>query len=107
MHIHILGIGGTFMAGVALLARDLGFTVTGSDQKIYPPMSTQLEAQGISLVEGYEAAHLDQTKPDVVVIGNALSRGNALVEAVLERRLPYMSGAQWVAEHVLKDRWVI
>ena len=110
MHIHILGIGGTFMAGVALLARDLGHRVTGSDQKIYPPMSTQLEAQGIALSEGYEPAQLeagDAKAPDLVVIGNALSRGNALVEAVLERGIPYTSGAQWVADNVLRDRWVL
>jgi UDP-N-acetylmuramate: L-alanyl-gamma-D-glutamyl-meso-diaminopimelate ligase len=107
MRIHILGIGGTFMAGVALLARDLGHTVTGSDARVYPPMSTQLEAQGIALFEGYEPSQLDAAKPDVVVIGNALSRGNALVEAVLDRNIPYTSGAQWVAENVLQKRWVL
>ncbi len=107
MRLHILGIGGTFMAGVAILARDLGHTVTGSDAKVYPPMSTQLEAQGIALMEGYEAAHLDAAKPDLVIVGNALSRGNPLVEAVLDRGLPYTSGAQWIGEHVLKDRWTI
>ncbi len=98
------------MAGVALLARDLGIAVTGSDQKIYPPMSTQLEAQGIALKEGYDPAQLDafgKKGPDLVVIGNALSRGNALVEAVLERGLPYISGAQWLAENVLPHRWVL
>jgi UDP-N-acetylmuramate: L-alanyl-gamma-D-glutamyl-meso-diaminopimelate ligase len=107
MRLHILGIGGTFMGGLALLARDLGYTVTGSDAKIYPPMSTQLEAQGITLLEGYEPVHLDRAEPDVVVIGNALSRGNALVEAVLDRQIPYTSGAQWVAENVLAKRWVL
>jgi UDP-N-acetylmuramate: L-alanyl-gamma-D-glutamyl-meso-diaminopimelate ligase len=107
MRLHILGIGGTFMAGVAVLARDLGHSVTGSDAKVYPPMSTQLEAQGIALMEGYEPAHLDAAKPDLVVIGNALSRGNPLVEAVLDRDLPYISGAQWVGENVLRDRWTI
>ncbi|MBI3571267.1 MAG: UDP-N-acetylmuramate:L-alanyl-gamma-D-glutamyl-meso-diaminopimelate ligase [Gammaproteobacteria bacterium] len=107
MRLHILGIGGTFMAGVAILARDLGHSVTGSDAKVYPPMSTQLEAQGITLMEGYDPAHLDTAKPDLVVIGNALSRGNALVEAVLDRGLPYASGAQWVGEQVLSGRWVI
>jgi UDP-N-acetylmuramate: L-alanyl-gamma-D-glutamyl-meso-diaminopimelate ligase len=106
MHIHVAGIGGTFMAGVALLARDLGHTVTGSDQRIYPPMSTQLEAQGIALKEGYDPANLNPA-PDLVVIGNALSRGNALVEAILERGLPYTSGAQWVAETVLHGRHVL
>ena len=106
MHIHILGIGGTFMGGVALLARELGHRVTGSDAKVYPPMSTQLESQGITLMEGYDPAHLDPA-PDLVVIGNALSRGNAAVEAVLDRGLRYTSGAQWVAEQVLADRWVL
>ncbi len=107
MRLHILGIGGTFMAGVAMLARDLGHTVTGSDAKVYPPMSTQLEAQGIALMEGYEPAHLDAAKPDVVIVGNALSRGNPLVEAVLDRGLPYTSGAQWIGENVLNDRWTL
>jgi UDP-N-acetylmuramate: L-alanyl-gamma-D-glutamyl-meso-diaminopimelate ligase len=107
MRLHILGIGGTFMGGLALLARDLGHSVTGSDAAIYPPMSTQLEAQGIQLMEGYKAEHLDAAKPDVVVIGNALSRGNALVEAVLDRGIPYTSGAQWIAENVLPGRWVL
>jgi hypothetical protein len=95
MHIHILGIGGTFMGGLALLARDLGHEVTGSDAKIYPPMSTQLEAQGITLREGYDPAHLEPA-PDLVIIGNALSRGNPAVEHVLDRGIPYTSGAQWV-----------
>ncbi|MBI3545706.1 MAG: UDP-N-acetylmuramate:L-alanyl-gamma-D-glutamyl-meso-diaminopimelate ligase [Gammaproteobacteria bacterium] len=107
MRIHILGIGGTFMGGVALLARDLGHEVSGSDAKIYPPMSTQLEAQGIKLLEGYDVKHLDQAKPDLVVIGNALSRGNALVEAVLDRGIRYTSGAQWMADNVLPGRWVL
>jgi len=102
MRIHILGIGGTFMGGVALLARDLGHEVTGSDAKVYPPMSTQLEAQGIRLMEGYDAAHLDAARPDLVIIGNALSRGNSQVEAVLDRGLRYTSGAQWVGENVLR-----
>jgi len=107
MRIHILGIGGTFMGGVALLARDLGHDVSGSDARVYPPMSTQLEAQGIRLMEGYDASHLDSTKPDLVIIGNALSRGNPLVEAVLDRGLRYFSGAQWIAENVLHGRWVL
>jgi UDP-N-acetylmuramate: L-alanyl-gamma-D-glutamyl-meso-diaminopimelate ligase len=106
MHIHILGIGGTFMGGVALLARALGHRVTGSDAKVYPPMSTQLESQGIALLEGYDPAHLEPA-PDLVIIGNALTRGNAAVEAVLDRGLRYTSGAQWVAEQVLADRWVL
>jgi UDP-N-acetylmuramate: L-alanyl-gamma-D-glutamyl-meso-diaminopimelate ligase len=106
MRIHILGIGGTFMGGVAVLARALGHDVTGSDAKVYPPMSTQLEAEGIALCEGYDPKHLDPA-PDLVIIGNALSRGNPAVEYVLDRGLPYTSGAQWVAEHVLQGRWVL
>ena len=106
MHLHILGIGGTFMGGVALLARALGHTVTGSDAKVYPPMSTQLESQGITLKEGYDPAHLSP-EPDLVIIGNALARGNASVEAVLDQGLRYTSGAQWVAEEVLAGRWVL
>jgi UDP-N-acetylmuramate: L-alanyl-gamma-D-glutamyl-meso-diaminopimelate ligase len=106
MRIHILGIGGTFMGGVAVLARELGHGVTGSDGKIYPPMSTQLESLGIALSEGYDPAHLDPA-PDLVVIGNALTRGNPAVEYVLDRGLPYTSGAQWVAENVLHERWVL
>lgn len=106
MHIHILGICGTFMGSLAILARQLGHTVTGSDAGVYPPMSTQLEAQGIQLQEGYDPAHL-QPEPDLVVIGNALSRGNPAVEYVLDRGLPYVSGPQWLADHVLPGRWVL
>jgi len=106
MHLHILGIGGTFMGGVALLARALGHAVTGSDQKVYPPMSIQLESQGIALSEGYDPAPLDPP-PDLVIIGNALSRGNPAVEYVLDRGIPYTSGAQWVAENILHQRWVL
>ncbi|NJD05181.1 MAG: UDP-N-acetylmuramate:L-alanyl-gamma-D-glutamyl-meso-diaminopimelate ligase [Methylococcaceae bacterium] len=106
MHIHILGICGTFMGGLAILARELGHQVSGSDQNVYPPMSTQLEQQGIALFNGYAAANLAQ-KPDVVVIGNALSRGNPEVEAVLEQGLPYVSGPEWLRDAVLNDRWVL
>ena len=106
MHIHILGICGTFMGSLAILARELGHTVTGSDTGVYPPMSTQLEAQGIRLQEGYDPAHLSP-QPDLVVIGNALSRGNPAVEYVLERNIPYVSGPQWLADHVLQQRWVL
>lgn len=106
MHVHILGIGGTFMGGVALLARELGYQVTGSDAKVYPPMSTQLAAHNIELFEGYRPENLKK-KPDVVVIGNALSRGNPEVEAVLDQGLRYTSGAQWLADRVLADRWVL
>jgi len=106
MHIHILGICGTFMGSLAILARQLGHTVTGSDSGVYPPMSTQLQEQGITLQEGYDPSHL-QPAPDLVVIGNALSRGNPAVEYVLDRGLPYVSGPQWLADHVLPGRWVL
>ncbi|MFO7647034.1 UDP-N-acetylmuramate:L-alanyl-gamma-D-glutamyl-meso-diaminopimelate ligase [Halomonas campaniensis] len=106
MHLHILGICGTFMGSLALLARELGHTVSGSDANVYPPMSTQLEEAGISLCEGYSADNL-VPRPDRVVIGNALSRGNPEVEAVLDLGLPYVSGPQWLAEAVLPGRRVI
>ncbi len=106
LHIHILGICGTFMGGLALIARELGYTVSGSDQNVYPPMSTQLEQQGIQLMNGYKAENLD-CKPDLVVIGNAMSRGNEEVEAVLNRGLKYTSGPQWLSEHVLHNKWVL
>ena len=106
MHLHILGICGTFMGSLALLAREQGHRVTGCDANVYPPMSTQLQAQGIELIEGYDVAQLS-LKPDVWVIGNALSRGNPLVEAILNHRLHYMSGPQWLAETILPGRWVI
>lgn len=106
MNVHILGICGTFMAGVAVLAKEAGHAVSGSDQQVYPPMSTQLAAQGITLYDGYDPTHLDPT-PDKVVIGNALSRGNPCVEYALNYSLPYVSGAQWLAEEVLRDRWVL
>jgi UDP-N-acetylmuramate: L-alanyl-gamma-D-glutamyl-meso-diaminopimelate ligase len=106
MHIHILGICGTFMGSLAVLAKELGHRVTGSDANVYPPMSTQLEAQGIELTQGYDAAQLDPA-PDLVVVGNALSRGNPAVEYVLNKGLPYVSGPQWLADHVLQGRWVM
>ncbi|MCB1957030.1 MAG: UDP-N-acetylmuramate:L-alanyl-gamma-D-glutamyl-meso-diaminopimelate ligase [Rhodocyclaceae bacterium] len=106
MHIHILGICGTFMGGVALLARSAGHRVTGCDANVYPPMSTQLEAQGIELHEGYDAGQVD-IGADVYVVGNAISRGNPLLEAILDRGLAYVSGPQWLAEHVLAGRWVL
>ena len=106
MHIHILGICGTFMGGVALLARAAGHTVTGCDANVYPPMSTQLEEQGIRLIEGYGPEQLE-LKPDVFVVGNAVSRGNPLLEAILDAGLPYVSGPQWLAENVLQGRWVL
>lgn len=106
MHIHILGICGTFMGSLAVLAKELGHHVTGSDANVYPPMSTQLQAQGIELTQGYDPAQLDPA-PDLVVIGNALSRGNPAVEYVLNKGLPYVSGPQWLADHVLQGRWVL
>lgn len=111
MHIHILGICGTFMGGVAQLAQALGHSVSGSDQNVYPPMSTQLSQAGIEVMQGYDPEHLQRCNagrgPDKVVIGNAMSRGNPMVEAVLNRGLPYNSGPQWLAENVLQDRWVL
>jgi UDP-N-acetylmuramate: L-alanyl-gamma-D-glutamyl-meso-diaminopimelate ligase len=106
MHIHILGICGTFMGGIAALAREADHRVTGCDANVYPPMSTQLEAQGIELIEGYTP---DQANigADVFVIGNVVSRGNPLMEEILNRGLPYVSGPQWLAENVLKDKWVL
>jgi UDP-N-acetylmuramate: L-alanyl-gamma-D-glutamyl-meso-diaminopimelate ligase len=106
MHIHILGICGTFMGGIAAIAKAAGHTVTGCDANVYPPMSTQLEAQGIALIEGYDADQLS-LKPDVFVIGNVITRGNPLMEEILNRGLPYVSGPQWLAENVLRGRWVL
>ena len=106
MKIHILGICGTFMGGVALLARQAGHTVSGSDAGVYPPMSTQLEEQGITLSDGYQAEHLDE-RIEQVVVGNALSRGNPAVEHLLDRGMRYTSGPQWLAENVLQERWVL
>ena len=106
MHIHILGICGTFMGGIALLARAAGHRVTGCDANVYPPMSTQLEAQGIGLIEGYDAGQVDLAA-DVYVVGNAISRGNSLLEEILDRGLAYVSGPQWLAENVLQGKWVL
>ena len=106
MHVHILGICGSFMGGIAAIAKSLGHKVTGSDKNVYPPMSTQLEALGIELTEGYCESQFDPA-PDMVVVGNAMSRGNPAVEYVLNRNLPYTSGPQWLLDNLLKDRWVI
>lgn len=106
MHIHILGICGTFMGGLALLARERGFDVSGSDANVYPPMSDQLAAAGIDVMQGYLPEHL-QPAPDMVVMGNAMSRGNPAVEYVLNHNLPYISGPQWLAENILLNRWVL
>lgn len=105
-HIHILGICGTFMGGIALLAREQGYRVTGSDANVYPPMSTQLEAAGIELMEGYEPGHLNPA-PDCVVVGNAMTRGNPAIEYMLDAGLDYTSGPQWLAEHILRGKWVL
>ena len=106
MHIHILGICGTFMGGVAALARAAGVTVTGCDGNVYPPMSTQLGELGIDIHEGFDAAQLDP-EPDCVVVGNVMSRGIDVVEAMLDRGIPYTSGPRWLAENVLRDRHVL
>ncbi len=106
MHVHILGICGTFMGGIAAIARAAGHRVTGSDRNVYPPMSTQLEALGIEVIEGFAAAQLD-SKPDVVVVGNVMTRGQPVVEALLDRSIPYASGPEWLSRAVLTDRWVL
>jgi UDP-N-acetylmuramate: L-alanyl-gamma-D-glutamyl-meso-diaminopimelate ligase len=106
MHIHILGICGTFMGGIALIARALGHQVSGSDANVYPPMSDQLAAAGIELMHGFDPSHLEPA-PDQVVVGNAMSRGNPAVESMLDRGLRYVSGPEWLAEHVLQERWVL
>lgn len=106
MHIHILGICGTFMGGIAVLAKQAGHHVTGCDANVYPPMSTQLEAQGIQLIEGFSPDQI-QLNPDIYVIGNVVTRGNPLMEAILNQGLPYISGPQWLAENVLQGKWVM
>lgn len=106
MHVHILGICGTFMAGLAMIAREAGHRVTGSDRNVYPPMSTQLAAAGIEIYRGFGAEQLDPV-PDVVVVGNVMSRGQPVIEALLERRIPFMSGPEWLAREVLRERWVL
>ena len=111
MHIHIRGICGTFMGGIAVLAKDAGHTVTGCDANVYPPMSTQLEAQGIKLIEGFDPSQT-ALNPDIYVIGNVVSRGNPLMEEILNKGLPYISGPQWLAENILHpqgepSKWVL
>ena len=106
MHIHILGICGTFMGSLALLARALGHTVTGSDANVYPPMSTQLENAGVTIAEGYLVEHL-QPAPDLVVVGNAMKRGMDVIEYMLDSGLRYTSGPQFLSEQVLQSRHVI
>jgi UDP-N-acetylmuramate: L-alanyl-gamma-D-glutamyl-meso-diaminopimelate ligase len=106
MHLHILGICGTFMGGIAAIARQAGHQVTGCDANVYPPMSTQLEAQGIQLIEGFSPDQIS-LKPDLFIIGNVVSRGNPLMEAILEQGLPYQSGPQWLGEQVLQGKHVL
>jgi len=106
MHIHILGICGTFMGGLALIAREMGHTITGSDANVYPPMSVQLQEQGIELMQGYEISHLD-SKPDLIIIGNAMTRGNAVVEYILNNDLPYTSGPAWLSDNLLDKKHVL
>jgi UDP-N-acetylmuramate: L-alanyl-gamma-D-glutamyl-meso-diaminopimelate ligase len=106
MHVHILGIGGTFMGGVAAIAKAAGHRVTGADLNVYPPMSTQLQELGIDFIQGYGAEQLD-LRPDIVVVGNALSRGSPVIEAMLDRGTAYTSGPQWLAEQVLREKHVI
>ncbi|WP_427978916.1 UDP-N-acetylmuramate:L-alanyl-gamma-D-glutamyl-meso-diaminopimelate ligase [Agarivorans sp.] len=106
MHIHILGICGTFMGGLAMLAKESGLRVTGSDLNVYPPMSTQLESLGIELIQGYDPSQL-QPAPDLVVVGNAMSRGNPCVEYVLDKGLKYCSGPEWLKNYILAERWVL
>ncbi|MEI7456811.1 MAG: UDP-N-acetylmuramate:L-alanyl-gamma-D-glutamyl-meso-diaminopimelate ligase [Nitrosomonadales bacterium] len=105
-HIHILGICGTFMGGIAAIAKQSGFRVTGCDTNVYPPMSTQLEAQGIQLITGFGVEQLALT-PDIYVIGNVVTRGNPLMEEILNRNLPYVSGPQWLSDTLLRDKWVL
>src|SRR3977135_1753071 len=106
MHVHILGICGTFMGGIAAIARAAGHRVTGSDRNVYPPMSTQLEALGIDVIQGFEAAQLDPA-PDVVVVGNVMTRGQPVIEALLELGIPYASGPEGLSREVLRDLWVL
>jgi UDP-N-acetylmuramate: L-alanyl-gamma-D-glutamyl-meso-diaminopimelate ligase len=106
MHVHILGICGTFMGGVAALAKAAGHRVTGSDRGVYPPMSTQLEALGIDVVAGFDARQLEPV-PDIVVVGNVMTRGQPVIEALLDRGIAYASGPEWLREAVLRDRWVL
>jgi UDP-N-acetylmuramate: L-alanyl-gamma-D-glutamyl-meso-diaminopimelate ligase len=106
MHVHIIGICGTFMGGIALLARAAGHRVTGSDANVYPPMSGQLESLGIALIDGYDPGQLDLA-PDIVLVGNVMSRGNPLIERLLDSGLPFTSGPQWLAENLLRGREVV
>lgn len=105
-HIHILGICGTFMGGVAIIAKQMGYKITGSDVNVYPPMSTFLQENEIEIIPNYDVEQLQPT-PDLVLIGNAMKRGNPCVEYVLEHNLPYTSGPQWLHDNLLRERWVL
>ena len=105
-HIHILGLCGTFMGSLAIIAREMGYTVTGSDENVYPPMSTYLEEQGVTIVQGFGVDQLD-LKPDVIVVGNTMKRGMPIVEALLNQKLNFVSGPQFLEEYVLKSKWVL
>ncbi len=109
MHLHVLGICGTLMGGIAVIAQRAGHRVTGCDANVYPPMSTQLEAVGIALDQGYAAAQLMGTArgADMFVVGNVVSRGNPLIEAILDQGLAYVSGPQWLSENILASKWVL
>ena len=107
MRLHILGICGTFMGGLARIARSLGHEVSGCDAHAYPPMSEQLASLGIAVHEGYDAGQLERYPADLYVIGNAMTRGKPVIEAILERNLAYVSGPQWLSDNVLRDRWVL
>ena len=105
-HLHILGVCGTFMGGIAAIAKAAGYRVTGCDANVYPPMSDQLAAIGIELIEGYDSRQI-ALAPDIWVVGNVVTRGNPLMEAILDRGDRYTSGPQWLAEHVLHKKWVL
>ncbi|MEO8963338.1 MAG: UDP-N-acetylmuramate:L-alanyl-gamma-D-glutamyl-meso-diaminopimelate ligase [Gammaproteobacteria bacterium] len=106
MRIHILGICGTFMAGIAVLAKQAGHEVSGSDQNVYPPMSTQLESQGITLLSGFDPAHIDSSL-DYVIVGNVIKRGNPAMEYVMAQNIPYLSGPEWLFKNIIQKRWVL
>src|SRR5689334_20337659 len=107
MHLHILGICGPFMGGLAKIAAERGHAVTGCAAQVYPSMSEQLRSIRIGLHEGHDAAQLESCKADLYVVGNAMTRGKPVIEAILDRGLPYVSGPQWLAENVLRDKWVL
>ena len=106
MHIHILGICGTFMAGIASLAKSRGYKVTGCDKNVYPPMSNQLEEEGVSIIEGFDVNQIS-LKPDIYIIGNVITRGTPLMESILDNNLPYQSGPEWLSENILRNKWVL